>query len=79
MSAIELLQKVKLDLAHLPAEEREKFFDGVLTLEEGSLPSQKTAGNHIEWPDIRERHRRIFGDRALPENIVLAAREEEEH
>src|SRR5437870_330073 len=34
MSAIELLEKVKLDLAHVPAEEREKFFDGVLALEE---------------------------------------------
>ena len=78
MSAIELLEKVKLELAHLPAPEREKFFDGLLSLEETILPPQKSAANHLEWPDIHERHRRIFGDRVLPENIVLAAREEED-
>jgi len=79
MSAIELLEKVKLDLAHLPAEEREKFFDGVLTLEEAMHVPQKSANDHVQWPDIQERHRRIFGDRVLSENMVLAAREEEEH
>jgi hypothetical protein len=78
MSAIELLEKVRLDLAHLTAAEREEFFDGLLTLEESIPAPQKSAHDHVQWPDIHERHRRIFGDRVLPENIVLAAREDEE-
>ena len=78
MSAIELLEKVKLELAHLPAPERDRFFDGLLSLEDGMLVSQKSDGERIQWPDIHERHRRNFGDQVLPENVVLSAREEED-
>ncbi|MBI2926914.1 MAG: hypothetical protein HYY24_14560 [Verrucomicrobia bacterium] len=79
MSAIELLEKVRGELAHLRAEERERFFDGLTTLEDVMPFPQNSAGDHVQWPDIHERHRRIFGDCVLPENVVLAAREEEEH
>jgi hypothetical protein len=48
MSAIELLEKVKGELAHLPAEERERFFDGLTTLEEAMPFPQNSAGDHEE-------------------------------
>lgn len=80
MSASELLRQVGQQLKQLPLAEREKFLDGILNLEY-ALPRaiRSVAGAPLRWPDIHARHRRIFGDTVLAENVVLAAREEEEH
>jgi hypothetical protein len=78
MSAKELLEQIGKQLEQLPAEEREAFLDGVVNLEQ-SLPSKKEpfSRRSLQWPDIHARHRQIFGNLVLDENIVLAAREEE--
>jgi len=71
MSAVELLEQVK----SLPAREREKFLRAVLTLEEQSPAPDKGKTKRVKWPDVEARARRIFGDRVLP-NLVLLGREE---
>jgi len=73
MSANELLEKVK----SLPLGERRKFFEGVHELEEGlALRHTPVRGKPVRWPDAAARRRKIFGDKVLP-NLVLLAREEE--
>ena len=67
MSAIELLKQVKA----LPARERRKFVLAVLSLEEEATGKAK----RVKWPDVEARARRIFGERVLP-NLVLLEREE---
>jgi hypothetical protein len=80
MSARELLRQVSEQLRELPAEEQERFFDEILALDVALPVQHDEATKHsLRWPDIHARHRRIFGGTVLPENIVLAAREEEEH
>lgn len=71
MSAVELLEQVKA----LPARERKKFFQAVLTLEEDEPARTGSGRPHVNWPDVEARARRIFGDRILP-NLVLLEREE---
>ena len=79
MSAKELLKQVSDQLEQLPREEREAFFDGVVNLEQRLPPTRpRLQSRRLRWPDIHVRHRRIFGKAVLPENIVLAAREEAE-
>ncbi|MBM3839314.1 MAG: hypothetical protein FJ398_15370 [Verrucomicrobia bacterium] len=73
MSANELLEKVK----SLPARERRKFLAGVHELEE-SLQGSRWRKKPVRWPDAAARRRRIFGDKVLP-NLVLLAREEERY
>jgi len=78
MSASELLEQVRKELKKLPAEQQERFFDEILTLEGNpARDNVQPAAGSLPWPDIHARHRRIFGDTVLQENIVLAAREEE--
>jgi hypothetical protein len=70
MSAAQLLEQVKA----LPVRERRKLLVAILTLEEeGAKPA---AGNieRVTWPDVEARAKRIFGDRVLP-NLVLLERE----
>ena len=74
MSAIELLKQVKA----LPATERQKFMRAVLTLEEETPAQSNGRKKTVTWPDVEERARRIFGDRTLP-NLVLLEREESVH
>ena len=71
MSAVELLEQVK----SLPAREREKFLWAVLTLKEQSPTPAKGKDRRVKWPDVEARARRIFGDRARP-NLVLLEREQ---
>ena len=71
MSALELLKQVK----GMPAREREKFLRAVLTLEEKSPAHSGGKTRRVKWPDVEARARRIFGDRVLP-NLVLLEREE---
>ena len=68
---VELLEQVKA----LPAREREKLFLAILALE-GEVPVQsKSRTGRVKWPDVEARAQRIFGDRVLP-NLVLLEREE---
>ena len=57
------------------AREREKLFLAILTLEDkATVPSRRRA-KRVKWPDVEARAKRIFGDRVLP-NLVLLEREE---
>ena len=79
MSAKELLKQVSLQLEQLPPDEREESLDSIASLEQTtSAPKSQITGKSLAWPDIRARHQRIFGNVVLAENIVLAAREEED-
>ena len=72
MSAFELLNQVKA----LPARERRKFLTAVLTLEEAEPMAKWPAKTkRVRWPDVEARAKRIFGDRVLP-NLVLMERED---
>jgi len=77
MSAAELFDQVKVQLKSLPAEEQQLFLDRLIALEEDLPVSQPDSATLLKWPDIEARHRRIFGDQVLNENIVLGAREDE--
>jgi hypothetical protein len=70
MSAVELLKQVKA----LPIRERQKFLLAVLTLEEDGTTQPKRKQS-VKWPDVEARAKRIFGDRVLP-NLVLLERDE---
>ena len=71
MSAIELLKQVKA----LPPRERQKFVRAILTLEEDATHPATAKARRVKWPDVEARARRIFGERVLP-NLVLLEREE---
>jgi hypothetical protein len=73
MSANDLLEKVK----SLSPRERRKFLQKVHELENGFAVQKTTQRKKpIHWPDAAARRRKIFGDKVLP-NLVLLAREEE--
>jgi hypothetical protein len=75
MSANEVLEQVKA----LPPRERRKFFSHVHDLETASqAPSNGKQKRRVRWPDAAARQRRIFGDKVLP-NLVLLARELERY
>lgn len=70
MSATELLEQLKA----LPPEERAAFvrhFEQWQAHDGGKTPPAK-----VQWPDPRSRHQRIFGEKVIP-NMVLVGREEE--
>ena len=71
MSVVELLKRVKA----LPTREREKLFLAILSLEEKHSAQTRGKTPRVKWPDVEARARRIFGDRVLP-NLVLLDREE---
>jgi hypothetical protein len=71
MSRAELIKQVKA----LPAREREKVFLAILALEEESPSAPPKQTKRVVWPDVEARAQRIFGDRVLP-NLVLLEREE---
>ena len=78
MSVTELLKHVKA----LSTRERQRFVLEVISLEleadhttvRGPRRSLKKAGR-AKWPDVEARARRIFGNRVLP-NLVLLERDE---
>ncbi|HTV40430.1 MAG TPA: hypothetical protein VMF08_07640 [Candidatus Sulfotelmatobacter sp.] len=72
MSAHDVLEQVKA----LPLRERRKFFDFVHELETAEPIVQRH--RRVRWPDAAARRRRIFGDKILP-NLVLLAREQERY
>jgi hypothetical protein len=75
MSASELLKEVSEEVRKLPPSEQKQFFDALIALK-GSVTqrAQPVEPPSACPPDIQARHRRIFGDTILSENIVLAER-----
>jgi len=74
MSASEVLEQVKA----LPPRERREFFECVHELEAAiEAPANGKHKRRIRWPDGAARRRRIFGDKAVP-NLVLLARGQED-
>jgi hypothetical protein len=71
MSVVELLKRVKA----LSPREREKLFLAILALDEEGPTPRKGRTKRVKWPDVEARAKRIFGDRVLP-NLVLLEREE---
>ena len=71
MSTSELLKQVKA----LPRRERQKVFNAILALEENEQ-AHPPKTKRVKWPDVESRAKRIFGNRMLP-NLVLLDREEE--
>jgi hypothetical protein len=47
----------------------------ILTLEETVAPRVPAKTKRVKWPDVEARSKRIFGNRVLP-NLVLLEREE---
>jgi hypothetical protein len=75
MSANEVLQQVKA----LPPRERRKFFNCIHELETDVEAQPSARGKRrVRWPDAAARRQRIFGDKVLP-NLVLLAREQERY
>jgi hypothetical protein len=74
MSANEVLQQLKA----LPPRERRKFFDCVHELETVEVQPSARRKRPMRQPDAAARRRRIFGDKILP-NLVLLAREQERY
>ena len=70
MSTAGLVEQVKA----LSAPERRRLVEIILQLEEDSTATP-TSPRRIKWPDIEARAKRIFGNRTLP-NLVLMEREE---
>jgi len=70
MSTAGLVEQVKA----LPARERRRLVEVILQLEEDSTATP-TSTRRIKWPDIEARAKRIFGNRTLP-NLVLMEPEE---
>jgi hypothetical protein len=63
----------------LPPRERRKFLSRVHNLEmAGQAPPNGKERRRTRWPDAAARRRRIFGDKVLP-NLVLLARELERY
>jgi hypothetical protein len=71
MSVVELLKQVKA----LPGREREKLFLAILALDTERPTPSKRKTPRLKWPDVEARAKRIFGNRVLP-NLVLLEREE---
>lgn len=72
MSTGELLKQVKA----LPRRERQKVFKAILALEENDQAQRPIKKKRVKWPDVEARAKSIFGNRVLP-NLVLLDREEE--
>jgi hypothetical protein len=71
MSPGELLKEVKA----LPLRERKRILQAILDIEDE--PTQvRVKTKRVRWPDVEARAKRIFGNRVLP-NLVLLEREEE--
>ncbi|MEN9636163.1 MAG: hypothetical protein RL077_4567 [Verrucomicrobiota bacterium] len=72
--AKELIEPVRA----LPVRERQKWVVAGLALKEGSPAEGALKAKRVRWPDVEARTRRIFGERLLP-NWVLLEREEAGH
>jgi hypothetical protein len=74
MSASEVLEQVKA----LPPRERRRFFESIHELEGAICTPSLQRKRPVRWPDAAARRRKIFGDKMLP-NLVLLSREQERY
>jgi hypothetical protein len=72
MKTAEILSQVKA----LPPGERRRFLAAIRTLDAQGSARMPAPAKQVTWPDVEARAKRIFGDRVLP-NLVLVEREEE--
>ena len=72
MTASDVVKQVKA----MPRKEREKVLIALLAMEERDSANGQANRKQVKWPDIEARARRIFGNRTVP-NLVLLEREEE--
>ena len=72
MKASDVVKQVRA----MPRLERQRVVSAILAMEEEESASGRVSKKRVKWPDIEARARRIFGDRAIP-NLVLLEREEE--
>ena len=68
MSINELLEQIKA----LPARERRRLVEIILEFEEDST-SAAASSQRVQWPDVEARAKRIFGNKIIP-NLVLMER-----
>lgn len=69
MSAAEILKQVKA----LPPREREKFFKAAFKLQDKK--HKPSRAKRVKWPDMEARARKIFGDRIMPNPVLLERKE----
>jgi hypothetical protein len=74
MTTVKLLNQFKA----LPARERRKFVTALLALVFTSPFRRSPKTKRVKWPDVAARARRIFGNRVLP-NLVLLERDQSAH
>jgi hypothetical protein len=67
ISSAELLKQVKA----WPRREREKVPKAVLALEEEKPASVAAKKERVEWPDVEARAKLIFGNRILPNLLMI--------
>jgi hypothetical protein len=72
MTASDVVKQVRA----MPRREREKVLRAILAMEERDSATGQGNEKQVKWPDIEARARRIFGNRTVP-NLVLLEREEE--
>jgi hypothetical protein len=72
MGTSELVKQLKA----LPPRERRKVVKAILGLEENEASRLPMKTKRMKWPDVEARAKRIFGNRVLP-NLVLLEREQE--
>jgi hypothetical protein len=72
MGTSELVKQLKA----LPPRERRKVVKAILELEENEATRLPIKTKRVKWPDVEARAKRIFGNRVLP-NLVLLEREQE--
>jgi hypothetical protein len=70
MSTGELVEQIKA----LSARERRRLVEMLLELEDDSTPPPASL-QRVQWPDVEARAKRIFGNRIMP-NLVLMERGE---
>ncbi|MBI4662293.1 MAG: hypothetical protein HY735_26025 [Verrucomicrobia bacterium] len=71
----ELIEEVKA----LPPRQRRKFIESVRKLDPTSAtPEPRLPKKAIRWPNAAGRRRKIFGNKVLP-NLVLLERNEEHY
>lgn len=69
MSAVELLEEAK----KLPEAERELLIDALLQVEGNPQTQTQPPSQTVQWPDVLERAKKIFGDQVF-ENPILEER-----
>jgi len=68
MSTAELVEQVKA----LPPRERRRLVEIILERDEDSAP-RSASSQRVKWPDVEARAKRIFGNKIMP-NLVLIER-----